>query len=166
MKRFFMLFAALIVASSICAGQNTKARLFVLTDVENEPDDSESLVRLMLYSNVIDIEGICATTSVHMKTSLHPQTIISVIDAYEKVRPNLLLHEPGFPTAEYLRSIVYEGQSGYGVGAIGKSKRSAGSDAIVRALLSDDPRPLWVTAWGGVNTLAQALDLAYNQNQP
>ncbi|HBH21498.1 MAG TPA: hypothetical protein DDX33_05955 [Rikenellaceae bacterium] len=158
MKRFFMLFAALIVASSICAGQNTKARLFVLTDVENEPDDSESLVRLMLYSNVIDIEGICATTSVHMKTSLHPQTIISVIDAYEKVRPNLLLHEPGFPTAEYLRSIVYEGQSGYGVGAIGKSKRSAGSDAIVRALLSDDPRPLWVTAWGGVNTLAQALE--------
>lgn len=157
MKRFFVLFVTLIITSSVCLGQNTKARLFVLTDVENEPDDAESLVRLMLYSNVIDIEGICATTSVHMKTSLHPQTIISTIDAYEKVRPNLLLHEPDFPTAEYLRSIVYEGQSGYGVAAIGEKMRSGGSDALVAALLKEDPRPLWVTAWGGVNTLAQAL---------
>lgn len=157
MKRFFVLFVTLIITSSVCLGQNTKARLFVLTDVENEPDDAESLVRLVLYSNVIDIEGICATTSVHMKTSLHPKTIISTIDAYEKVRPNLLLHEPDFPTAEYLRSIVYEGQSGYGVAAIGEKMRSGGSDALVAALLKEDPRPLWVTAWGGVNTLAQAL---------
>ena len=142
MKKLITLFAMAVLSICVCSAWNSKARLFVLTDVENEPDDAESLVRLMLYSNVIDIEGICATTSVHMKTSLHPQTIISTIDAYEKVRPTLLLHEPGFPTAEYLRSIVYEGQSGYGVAAIGEKMRSGGSDALVAALLKEDPRPL------------------------
>ena len=50
--------------------QNNRA--IILTDVENEPDDSESLVRLMLYSNVIDIKGIIATTSTHMRNVVRP----------------------------------------------------------------------------------------------
>src|SRR5438552_3542180 len=41
-----------------------KARLVVLTDLGCDPDDQESLVRLLLYANDIDIEGIVATTSV------------------------------------------------------------------------------------------------------
>lgn len=158
MKRVFLAICLLSLGFAASEAQEYgKSRLFVLTDVENEPDDSESLVRLMLYSNVIDIEGICATTSVHMKNNIHPETISAIIDAYGQVRENLLLHEAGFPEAAYLHSIVYEGQSGYGVEAIGKGKDSRGSDAIVAALEKDDPRPLWVSAWGGVNTLAQAL---------
>ena len=38
-----------------------KPRLFVLTDLANEPDDEESLVRLLAYANEFDIEGIAAT---------------------------------------------------------------------------------------------------------
>ena len=38
--------------------EETRQRLIVLSDIENEPDDSESMVRLLLYSNQIDIEGI------------------------------------------------------------------------------------------------------------
>lgn len=40
-----------------------RPRLFVLTDLANEPDDEESLVRLLAYANEFDIEGIVATTS-------------------------------------------------------------------------------------------------------
>jgi hypothetical protein len=44
-----------------------KPRVFVLTDIENEPDDAQSMVRLLTYSNQFDIEGLVATTSVHMR---------------------------------------------------------------------------------------------------
>ncbi len=134
-----------------------KSRVIILTDIENEPDDLQSLVRLVLYSNVIDIKGIIATTSVHMKNDVHPESIRKVILAYEKVRPNLLLHEPGFPDAQSLLSIVKEGSPVYGMGGVGEGKDSEGSDWIIKILDENDPRPLWVCAWGGPNTLAQAL---------
>ena len=34
---------------------------------------------------------------------------------------------------------------------------SAGAEMILRAADRADPRPLWITVWGGANTLAQAL---------
>jgi hypothetical protein len=132
-------------------------RLLVLTDVENEPDDSESLVRLMLYTNVIDVEGLVATTSVHMKSRVAPQAIRHVIDAYGKVRANLLLHEPGYPEAAALQALVKSGLPEYGVAAVGQGKDTEGSDWIVHVLDQPDDRPLWVSVWGGPNTLAQAL---------
>ncbi len=60
----------LFLVDNLCIGQTQEeqnSRVIILTDVENEPDDTESLVRLLLYSNVLDIKGIIATTSVHMK---------------------------------------------------------------------------------------------------
>ena len=38
-----------------------KPRLVVLTDIGGDPDDQMSMVRLMTYSNQIDIEGLVAT---------------------------------------------------------------------------------------------------------
>jgi hypothetical protein len=132
-------------------------RLLVLTDVENEPDDTQSLVRLMLYSNVIDLQGLVATTSIHLKNRVAPDSIRRVIRAYGEVRDNLLLHEPDYPSAEALLALVKSGQPGYGMGAVGEGRDSEGSEWIIRMLEQDDDRPLWVTAWGGPNTLAQAL---------
>lgn len=43
------------------------------------------------------------------------------------------------------------------MGGVGEGKDSAGSRALIAALERSDPRPLWVAAWGGPNTLAQAL---------
>ena len=134
-----------------------KPRVFVLTDIEADPDDTQSLVRLFLYSNVLDIEGLVATTSVHQKGRVAPESILRVIDAYGKVRANLERHEPGFPSADALRSRVRAGQPGYGLAAVGLGKDTEGSDLLARAAEKDDPRPLWVCVWGGPNTLAQAL---------
>ena len=135
--------------------QNNRA--IILTDVENEPDDSESLVRLMLYSNVIDIKGIIATTSTHMRNVVHPETIKKVILAYGKVRANLLKHEAGFPDADSLLMIVKQGLPVYGMNGVGDGKDSEGSEWIIKILEENDERPLWICIWGGPNTLAQAL---------
>ncbi len=37
-----------------------------------------------------------------------------------------------------------------------KIRTSPGSDLII-ASDKDDPRPVWVTGWGGMNTIAQAI---------
>lgn len=153
MKKLITILALMIL--TVYAG--AQQRVIILTDVENEPDDSESLVRLMLYSNEIDIRGLIATNSTHMRDRIAPETILNIIDAYEQVRPNLLLHAAGYPEADYLRSIVKRGSTAYGMTGVGKGKNSEGSDWIVQELERHDSRPLWVCAWGGTNVLAQAL---------
>jgi hypothetical protein len=52
--------------------QPTKTRAFILTDIGNEPDDQMSLVRLLLYSNEIEIEGLVATTSTWQRAKVSP----------------------------------------------------------------------------------------------
>ncbi len=143
-----------------------KQRLLVLTDIEADPDDAQSLIRLLLYSNQIDLTGLVATTSVHKPRTLHADSIRRIIDTYGEVRDNLLLHELGYPTVEHLQSLVAEGQPQAGVAAIGDGRDSSGSRAIIAALQSPDPRPLWVAVWGGVNTLAQALHTIRATNEP
>ena len=61
---------------------DSKPRLFVLTDVSNEPDDEESLVRLLVYSNEYDPEGIVATTSAWLRQQPREDLIRRDIDAY------------------------------------------------------------------------------------
>ena len=73
------------------------------------------------------------------------------------MQANLLLHEPGYPTAEYLLSVIREGRPDYGMNAVGEGNDSTGSELLIAAADRDDPRPLWVPVWGGPNVLAQAL---------
>jgi hypothetical protein len=134
-----------------------KPRVVVLTDIENEPDDAMSMVRFLVYANQWDIEGLVATTSIHQKSKVAPWRIREIIDAYAKVRDNLELHERGFPSADFLRARVVEGRPDYGMAAVGKDRDSDGSRLLIAAVDRDDPRPLWVTVWGGPNVLAQAL---------
>jgi hypothetical protein len=134
-----------------------KPRILVLSDIANEPDDQMSLVRLLVYSNELDIEGLVATTSTWMKDKVRPDVILDVIDAYAKVRANLALHADGYPSTEQLRALVRAGQPTYGMAAVGKGQLSPGAALILEAAAKKDDRPLWVTIWGGANTLAQAL---------
>ena len=151
-----MLAAFLICAPAVCRAE-PKQRLIVLSDIEADPDDSQSLVRLLLYANQIDIEGIVATTSTHQKSRIAPESMHAIIDAYGRVQANLSKHEPGFPKAEALNAVVRSGSQRYGMQGVGDGRDSAGSDAIIKALEKNDTRPLWVAVWGGANTLAQAL---------
>jgi hypothetical protein len=143
-----------------------KQRVVVMTDIANEPDDQMSLVRFLVYANHFDVEGLVATTSTWMKQTIRPDVIRTVIGAYSEVQPRLLRHQPGFPTAESLTAVIAAGQPGYGMAAVGPDMMTAGAELILRAAAAPDLRPLWVLAWGGTNTLAQALHHARRTQTP
>jgi len=164
---FFSMAACFALLSSAAAAQQSLAgrldnfsghpRAFVLSDIGNEPDDQMSFVRLLLYSNEIDLEGLVATTSTWQKAATHPETMHEIVAKYGEVRTNLLKHASGWPTAAELDRLVSAGQPAYGMAAVGSGKSSPGAQALVKAADRGDPRPLWITVWGGANTLAQAL---------
>ncbi len=99
-------------------------RVAIISDIGNEPDDQMSFVRLLLYSNELDLEAMIATTSTWQRKASHPETMHSIVEAYRQVRPNLLLHAKGWPTAEELDAHVYAGQPAYGMAATGEGKSS------------------------------------------
>ncbi len=152
----FILFAVLCAVCAIASAAE-KPRVFVLTDIENEPDDAMSMVRFLTYANHYDVEGLVATTSVHQKNKTAAWRIKEIVEAYGQVRNNLELHEPGYPKAEALLSLIMEGRPDYGMNAVGEGMDSPGSELLITAADRDDPRPLWVPVWGGPNVLAQAL---------
>ncbi len=136
---------------------NGHPRVVIISDIGNEPDDQMSFVRLLLYSNQLDLEAMIASTSTWQRTATHPETMHSIVKVFGQVRSNLMLHAAGWPEAEELDKRVFAGQPAYGMAAIGEGKASAGSTALAKAIEREDPRPLWICLWGGVNTLAQAL---------
>jgi hypothetical protein len=150
----FQLILALTLGFLAAAGAAEKPRLFVTTDIGGDPDDVMSLVRLLTYANQIDIEGLAAT---HVSGRVNPDRIQRIIAAYGQVRDNLEQNEPGFPAAEYLAKCVTQGLPLDHLDAVGEGRDSPGSEALIRAVDRDDPRPVWVTVWGGPNLLAQTL---------
>jgi hypothetical protein len=143
-----------------------KPRVLVLTDISNEPDDEESMVRFLVYANEYDIEGLVATTSTWLRNTTRVDLILRQLDAYAQVRSNLLRHAPGFPEVKALRAVVATGQPTYGLAAVGEGKSTPGSRLLLAAADKPDPRPLWVSVWGGANTLAQALHDARRERSP
>src|SRR5262245_17603575 len=121
---FVALWTALAPRSQL-AQAAPKCRLIVLSDIEADPADTQSMVRLMLYANVIDIEGLVATTSVWKKTSVAPESIRRIVEAYGKVQPNLARHEDGYPTSEALLARVKQGVPKYGMAGVGDGNDSA-----------------------------------------
>lgn len=152
---FFSL--CLVLTGSYGQSGSPKPRLLVLTDIENEPDDAESLVRFLLYANMFDVEGLVATTSCWQRDKIADWRIHEIVDAYGKVRDQLEKHEKGYPSHGYLKSVIRKGYPDFGMNAVGKGKDSEGSDWIIEVVDRDDPRPVWIPIWGGANCLAQAL---------
>lgn len=136
-----------------------RPRVVVMTDIANEPDDQMSMVRLLVYANQLDIEGLVATTSTWMRARVRPDVIDLVLDAYAQVYPTLSSHAEGFPTADALRARVTTGPQGFGMAAVTMQGEaiSGGARRIIDAVDRQDDRPLWVLAWGGANTLAESL---------
>ncbi|MEK7780811.1 MAG: nucleoside hydrolase-like domain-containing protein [Verrucomicrobiota bacterium] len=160
MKTLPTILALLTLAFGFVANTSAadvKPRVIVLTDIENEPDDAMSLVRFLTYCNHWDVEGLVATTSIHQQNKTAAWRIREIVAAYGKVRDNLLVHEPGFPTTNHLFSVLKEGPALYGMKAVGEGHDSSGSELIINAVDKEDPRPVWVTVWGGPNVLAQSL---------
>lgn len=149
-----------------------KKRFIALTDIYRLPedkqpeiDDVESMCRLILYSNDIDLEGLIATSSFCYRgggKESDRKIILDIIDAYEKVKPNLDVHAKGYPDPDYLRSITFCGIAEYGKKlGVGfgdeKYNDNPGVNHIIQVIDKKDDRPVWFGLWGGCNTLAQAV---------
>ena len=80
----------LLFSYSVFAQADQQQRVIILSDIEADPDDTQSFVRLLLYSNEIDIKGMIATTSCWHQNSVEPQSIVKIIQAYGKVHANLI----------------------------------------------------------------------------
>ncbi len=140
---------------------NDRVRLLVLTDIstltasKGEPDDTQSLVRLMLYANDIRLEGLVATYTPHTG-GVNPEYLHAVVDAFGAVRDSLAAHDPRYPRTEELRRMCAAGSARPGLDEVGEGKDTQGSALIIDRTDASE-RPLWIAAWGGVTELAQAL---------
>lgn len=122
----------------------------------SDPDDIQSMIHLLVCSDRVDIEGLISSQAWVDDPDKTP-ALRSAVDNFISVLPNMLVHSPEFPSAEYLRSIVLRGQSRAHMDGVGRGMDSPGSELIVRSVTNDDERPIWLVAWGGMNTIAQAI---------
>ncbi|BCU79527.1 hypothetical protein llg_42420 [Luteolibacter sp. LG18] len=159
LRRALGTFILSAVCGSVAAADapTGRPRVIVTTDLSNEPDDEESLVRFLVYANEFDVEALIASTSIHLKEGTREDLLHRDIDAYGAVVSNLSKHAPGYPAAESLHSVCRTGQTGYGMAFVGDGKGTPGSKRIIEVVDRADDRPVWVCVWGGANTLAQAL---------
>ena len=184
MKTYSFITLSLLTAFSLCACKaedpaGPKPRLVVLTDIgpaDLEPDDNESAVRLLSYADRFEIELIAC--SVGWNCDPYPpesaEYLYRVVEAYGKDVMNLrkrsgqtsfqsLEEENGqqelgyWPSMEYIRSRSMLGSSRGGIAVVGEGNDSPGSELLVKLGFEDDPRPIYVCAWGGANTLSQAI---------
>jgi hypothetical protein len=168
--------------ASQTAGTRPRPRTIVTTDPEL--DDSNSMVRFLLYTNEVQTEGlIYASSQFHWRGDgkgtlfskpnreysrggLHlcpcpswrwnpaVHHIDEAVDIYAKVYPNLKVHDPRYPTPELLKSLIREGNVEFEGDT---SKDTPGSDLIKAVLLDDKGGPVYLQAWGGQSTIARAL---------
>ncbi|WP_346864089.1 nucleoside hydrolase-like domain-containing protein [uncultured Draconibacterium sp.] len=172
-KIIFALTYAFAISFNILANQPVKPRVIAMTD--GEVDDRCSMVRFLLYTNDMNLEAIIQTNSVYqLKGWSSEKWIEQQIDAYEQVYPNLKIHDSAYPSPDYIRSKLFIGDEESthvvvdhdaplripGVEPVIDPANWAdtpGSDKIVEILLEDDPRLVYIQAWGGGNTAARAF---------
>lgn len=186
-----LLLAICCLPAQVAGGQPLSKPRIVIT-ADPELDDNNSLIRFLLYSNEVEVEGlIYASSGFHWKGdgkgtkwsvpnreynrfgldtcpcpswrwSEDERFIHDVVDAYEKAYPNLKTHAAGYPAPAELQSKIRYGNIEFD-GDI--SKDSPGSDLIKALILDNKPGPLFITAWGGQSTIARALKSIEEQYQ-
>ncbi|KIX02966.1 uncharacterized protein Z518_06516 [Rhinocladiella mackenziei CBS 650.93] len=92
----------------------TRPRVFVTSDIGNEPDDSESFVRYLLYSRT---KGLVPCTSTHQRTRTRPDLMEAALRGYAQVVDNLNAHtdpDNKYPDAQTLFDLLKSGPTVYG----------------------------------------------------
>lgn len=186
----FTFYTLVVVASCLwqhpakAQSPNELMRPRIIVTADPELDDNNSLIRFLLNSCDMDVEGlIYASSGYHWKGdgkgtkwyvpgreyarfgldtcpceswrwAKNERFIHNAVEAYEKVYMNLKVHNSNYPLPALLKSKIRYGNIEFD-GDI--SKNSAGSDLIKSLMLDDKPGKLFITAWGGQSTIARAL---------
>ena len=155
---FFFLFLTQGHYSTAQVTNKDKHRLIVTTDLGgSDPDDIQSMIHLLVCSNVIDIEGLISSQA-WVDDPDKTARISEVVEQFGEVLPRLNKHAEGYPDINRLRAIIKRGQTLAHMNGVGQGKDSPGSELIISVVdKKNDRRPVWLAAWGGMNTIAQAL---------
>jgi Cellulose-binding Sde182, nucleoside hydrolase-like domain len=129
-----------------------RPRVIVSTDIGGtDPDDFQSVVHFLVYSDMVDVEGLISSPYGPGRR----EHIEQVIEKYAVDYANLKTYSDRYPSPQELRRVTKQGAIDSGAPATGRA--TEGSNWIVTAARRNDPRPLWVLVWGGIDDLAQAL---------
>lgn len=135
--------------------QQPKPRILISTDIGGtDPDDNQSMIHFLMYSNLFQTEGLVSSPSYGEGNK---EEILKMIDLYEKDLPKLQKHIANYPTPASLRAVCKQGRKGLS-GYEGYQTATEGSDWIVKCAKKESSQPLWVLVWGGLEDLAQALN--------
>jgi hypothetical protein len=154
--RNLILFFFCIVWISGCAiaeKDNPLPRIIVSTDIGgSDPDDYQSMIHLLVYSDQFNIEGIISSPP-HQGRKKH---IEEVLNAYEMDYENLLHHSKEFPSPDYLRTITKQGAIDPQAGGLPR-ELSEGAKWVIKKAHEQSDRPLYVLVWGSITDVAQAI---------
>ena len=135
----------------------------------SDPDDVQSMVRFLLYTNEFDVEALIASAGTKAYIA-RKQNILDMLNIYDQVDENLRKHDPRYPTADQLRWVTWQGRDKTygknGVKNLGKGMDTEASDAIIRIVDKPDDRPVFVCVWGGPYEVAQAIWKVKNTRTP
>ncbi len=138
-------------AGGVLAGD--RPRVIVSTDIGgSDPDDFQSMVHLLLYADMLDLEGLISSPP-HAGRAKH---LHETIDAYEQDFSALQRQSRRYPTPDFLHGLVTQGAIDAAPDQ-GWSKPTDGSRQIVERAHANDERPLWVLVWGSITDVAQAV---------
>jgi hypothetical protein len=129
-----------------------RPRVIVSSDIGgSDPDDMQSFVHLLVYADVLDIEGLIASPPGDGRS----KDIHAALDAYARDYPNLKTYASSYPTPQTLRELTKQGDEEPWTGDGGQP--TEGSQWIINQAKRDDPRPLYVCVFGSITDVAQAL---------
>jgi hypothetical protein len=182
--RLAVLCVCCIASAVHAQSPNAPVRPRIIVTADPELDDNNSMIRFLMYASDVNIEGLIYTSSQYhwkgdgkgtkwyvpgreyarfgidtcpctsWRWAKEERFIDDIVDAYAKAYTNLKVHNPNYPTPEYLKSKVRYGNIEFD-GDI--SKNTPGSDLIKSVIMDDKPGKLFITAWGGASSIARAL---------
>ncbi|HEX2853415.1 MAG TPA: DUF1593 domain-containing protein, partial [Opitutaceae bacterium] len=154
-RTLLLLLLAGVSVPAFAASEAPRHRVIVSTDIGGTDfDDFQSLVHLLVYADRIDLEGMIA--SPYGPARNRKENLLKIIDRYAVDFPNLKTYSDRYPAPDQLRALSKQGGSDP-ADLRGWGEPTEGSDWIVQCAKRDDPRPLWLLIWGGIDDLAQAL---------
>lgn len=162
LMNFSLVIMALLIAGQWSVANADRPRLAVLTDIGGDPDDQQSLIRLLVYSNEFELELLIASASGtrgELKNAVtRPDLIRELVNAYGLVLPNLQRHAAGWPTADELLGRVRSGNRLRGRDYIGEGHDTEASRSLIERIDAGTPEhPLNISIWGGQTDFAHAL---------
>ena len=103
-----------------------KCRLIVTTDLGgSDPDDIQSMIHLLVCSDVIDIEGLISAQA-WVNDPDKTDKIREVVNHFGEVLPRLKKHAKGYPELLDLLSVIKRGQEKAHMDGVGEGKDSPG----------------------------------------